>query len=194
MKPIVTVHSWFAIGYKYKFIVCENLIKTSFVVIFCFILVDFNMSQKLPEVLDLGDIDLDRKRLRKQLQVVRIRKLYLAAIYNTSFFFKEKKGQNPSHQHHVSHCFCRFPKKFRTWFSRTTRRTPGNSSEWWTSRGLYNTPLLSVPMAGGVSVFFSFFFYSKANANVFKMCFNVISDISNTWSDIYMYICGACNN
>ena len=26
--------------------------------------------QKLPEVLDLGDIDLDRKRLRKQLQVV----------------------------------------------------------------------------------------------------------------------------
>lgn len=28
--------------------------------------------QKLPEVLDLGDIDLDRKRLRKQLQVVRI--------------------------------------------------------------------------------------------------------------------------
>lgn len=117
--------------------------------------------QKLPEVLDLGDIDLDRKRLRKQLQVVRIRKLYLAAIYNTSFFFKEKKGQNPSHQHHVSHCFCRFPKKFRTWFSRTTRRTPGNSSEWWTSRGLYNTPLLSVPMAGGVSVFFFFFFIQK---------------------------------
>lgn len=47
--------------------------------------------QKLPEVLDLGDIDLDRKRLRKQLQVVRIRKLYLAAIYNTSFFLKKKK-------------------------------------------------------------------------------------------------------
>lgn len=95
MKPIVTVHSWFAIGYKYKFVVCEKLIKTSFVVIFCFTLVDFNMLcfalQKLPEVLDLGDIDLDRKRLRKQLQVVRIRKLYLAAIYNTSFFLKKKK-------------------------------------------------------------------------------------------------------
>lgn len=94
MKPNVTVHSWFAIWYKYKFIVCENLINTDFVVMICFALSDLLFLicwfQKLPEVLDLGDIDLDRNRLRKQLQVVRIRKLYLAAVY---YLFLKKKAK-----------------------------------------------------------------------------------------------------
>lgn len=45
--------------------------------------------QKLPEVLDLGDIDLDRKRLRKQLQVVRIMNC-IWQLYFTSFYLKKK--------------------------------------------------------------------------------------------------------
>lgn len=61
----------------------------------CFALSDLFMFslQKLPEVLDLGDIDLDRNRLRKQLQVVRIRKLYLAAVYYLFFIKKKKKAK-----------------------------------------------------------------------------------------------------
>lgn len=62
------------IFYKVQIHCQENLINTDFVVMICFALSDLFMFplQKLPEVLDLGDIDLDRKRLRKQLQVVRI--------------------------------------------------------------------------------------------------------------------------
>lgn len=56
----------------------------------CFAVSDLFMFplQKLPEVLDLGDIDLDRKRLRKQLQVVRI----MNCIWQLSITsFKKKK-------------------------------------------------------------------------------------------------------
>jgi hypothetical protein len=38
----------------------------------CVIVYEMLYFQKQPEVLDLGDIDLDRMRLRKQLQVVRL--------------------------------------------------------------------------------------------------------------------------
>lgn len=77
--------------YKVQIHCQAYLINTDFVVMICFALSDLFMFplQKLPEVLDLGDIDLDRKRLRKQLQVVRIMNC-IWQLSITSFFFKKK--------------------------------------------------------------------------------------------------------
>lgn len=141
--------------YKVQIHCQENLINTDFVVMICFALSDLFMFplQKLPEVLDLGDIDLDRKRLRKQLQVVRIMNC-IWQLSITSFLKKKSKSFLSRTSALCKLLFCRFPKKCRTWFFKTTLRTPGNSSGWWTSRRLYNMPLLSVPTAGGLWCFF----------------------------------------
>lgn len=98
--------------YKVQIHCQENLNNTDFVVMICFALSDLFMFplQKLPEVLDLGDIDLDRKRLRKQLQVVRIMNC-IWQLSITSFFFK--KSQNPFyrwHQHYVNYYSVGFQK------------------------------------------------------------------------------------
>lgn len=142
--------------YKVQIHCQENLNNTDFVVMICFALSDLFMFplQKLPEVLDLGDIDLDRKRLRKQLQVVRIMNCIWQLSITSFFFFKKSKSFLSLTSALCKLLFCRFPKKCLTWFFKTTLRTPGNSSGWWTSRRLYNMPLLSVPTAGGLWCFF----------------------------------------
>lgn len=103
MKPIVTVHSWFAIGYRYKFVVCEKLIKTSFVVMFCFTLVDFNMlymfcTSETPRSSGFRRHWFRQKETQKTTASCKNQKIVFGSNILPLFFKRKKRGKNLSYQ------------------------------------------------------------------------------------------------